>query len=252
MPIIRETATGSNYLQKTTTTADNPAISALQLYEKQAGSDGATGNTIFTLSNPYVTGSNTLLVFINGQKAERLDTPLNATQYAETNSTTVTFGASLQDADVVEFVVAGSYMLDDNDIDNLKVLAPSPAADHSYDSFRSTITVGEDVVFGNCLYMKSDGKLWESDADASATMPIVGMAMASISADASGVVALQGFVRDDTWNWTIGGLIYGSTTKGGLTQAPPDGSGDIVQIVGWAYSADILYLNPQLLTIEIA
>jgi len=119
--IIKETSTGENYLQKTTTTADSPGHSAVQLYESQNGSEGTSSNTIYTLTlGTYVTGSNTLMVFINGQKCERMDSPLNATQYSETNSTTVTFGATLQDADFVEFVVAGAYLLDGTDVNDLK------------------------------------------------------------------------------------------------------------------------------------
>jgi len=133
-----------------------------------------------------------------------------------------------------------------------KELTPASASDHNYDGLWATMTVGENVVFGNCLYYKSDGKLWLSDADAIATMPIMAMAMASISADASGVVLLQGFVRDDSWNFTVGGLVYGSTTSGGLTQAAPDGSGDVVGIIGIATHADRMHFNPQLVVIEIA
>ena len=115
MSLVKETSTGENFLQKTTTSADRPVVSAIQLYEKQAGSDGATSNTVFTISSPYVTGSNTLLVFLNGQKIERVDSASLTTEFEETDSLTVTIGASLQDADVVEFMVAGAYILDDND-----------------------------------------------------------------------------------------------------------------------------------------
>lgn len=41
-------------------------------YQKQLGSTGAN-NTVFTLSNAYVMGNNTLLVFVNGQKAEKIN-----------------------------------------------------------------------------------------------------------------------------------------------------------------------------------
>jgi hypothetical protein len=63
-------------------------------------------------------------------------------------------------------------------------------------------------------------------------------------------VLLFGVMRNDGWNWTIGpgkaGLIYLDTTVGALTQTQPSGTDDVVQIVGWALSADVMFFCPQL------
>jgi len=107
---------GDNYLRKTNTDGDVARQSVIQAYEKQAGSDGVTANTIFTLTLPYAPDSNTLMVFVNGQKAELVVSATDTTEYEETNSVTVTFGASLLDTDVVEFMVVGNYTLADGDI----------------------------------------------------------------------------------------------------------------------------------------
>lgn len=104
------------YLTREDTGADEGRTPAVQHYEKQNGSDGATSNTVFTLSKPYVTGSNTLVIYLNGQKAELLVSASDETEYEETNSSTVTFGASLLDTDVVEFMVYGTYFIQDTDI----------------------------------------------------------------------------------------------------------------------------------------
>ena len=119
MPLVKETTTGENYLQKVITGADQPAISAMQMYQKQLGSDGGASNTIFTLNNPYVKSSNTLMVFLNGQKIEKVTSASTTTEFEETNSTTVTIGASLLDSDVVEFMIAGAYILDVDDINEI-------------------------------------------------------------------------------------------------------------------------------------
>jgi hypothetical protein len=124
-------------------------------------------------------------------------------------------------------------------------------SDHTSNGIISSETVGEDVVFGEVLYQKSDGKLWKSDADAFSTMPVIAMAAAVISADGTGNVLKMGYVRDDSWNWTVGGLIFASTTGGALTQTAPSGSGDQVQALGYAYSADIMYFNPSMTVIEL-
>jgi len=77
----------------------------LKHYEKQVGSDGASSNTVFTLTDTYTQGDNGLMVFINGQKAEKVSSATDATEYEETSSSSITFGASLQDGDVVEFYI---------------------------------------------------------------------------------------------------------------------------------------------------
>ena len=58
-------------------------------------------------------------------------------------------------------------------------------------------------------------------------------------------------MRDDTWTWTVGGLIYVSTTTGTLTQTAPSGTGDQVQVVGYATHADRMYFNPSLVLVEV-
>jgi hypothetical protein len=111
------------YLTREDTGADEGNTPAIQHYEKQSGSDGATSNTVFTLSKPYVQGSNTLVIYLNGQKAELLVSASDETEYEETSSSTVTFGASLLDTDVVEFMVYGTYFIQDTDIYVTKALA---------------------------------------------------------------------------------------------------------------------------------
>jgi len=104
------------YLTREDTEADQGRTPAVQHYEKQNGSDGQTSNTVFTLSKPYVQGSNTLVVYVNGQKAELLVSASDETEYEETTASTITFGASLLDTDVVEFMVYGTYFIQDTDI----------------------------------------------------------------------------------------------------------------------------------------
>jgi hypothetical protein len=95
------------------------------------------------------------------------------------------------------------------------------------------------------VYFKSDGKVWKADANGTATFPCIGLAMETFSSG-SHVVLLNGIYRDDTlFNWTVGGLIYLSTSAG-LTQTQPSATDDVVQVVGLATHADRMYVNPQL------
>ena len=122
-----------------------------------------------------------------------------------------------------------------------------PAADNSAgtQSIFDSATVGESVAFPNLLYLKSDGKWWKADANAAATMPGLRLALESKSADQACSMLVHGRVRDDDWNWTVGGLIFASTNAGALTQTAPSGPTDVVQIVGVAYHADKMIFAPE-------
>ncbi len=145
----------------------------------------------------------------------------------------------------------GGYVLESakGDVD------PTPADDHSITGPQATMTAGENLTIGQLCYLKSDGKWWKAKADAIGTMPGMAIAAASITADEAGVFALPGaFVRDDTWNWTtLGGFIYVSeATAGVVTQSAPATTGNQVQIIGIAYTADIIMFNPSPVIVEVA
>uniref|UniRef100_A0A6M3KHM8 Putative tail protein n=1 Tax=viral metagenome TaxID=1070528 RepID=A0A6M3KHM8_9ZZZZ len=132
-------------------------------------------------------------------------------------------------------------------------LDPTPDADHQASGIISVATVGENVAFGECLYLKTDGKYWRTDADAAATtIGKLAVALATILANAAGPVLEKGYIRDDTWNWaTVGGAVYLSTTGGEFTQTAPSGAGDVVRIVGYAAIADVIYFDPAALTLPV-
>lgn len=119
-----------------------------------------------------------------------------------------------------------------------------PRDDAHGSSFTIKAKVGEELVKHDLVYMKSDEKFWKADADAAITSLGVALAAEAISADATGTLLKYGYYRDDDWNWTVGGKLYLSTTAGEFTQTPPSGSGDQVQVLGYAVSADIIFFNP--------
>lgn len=148
----------------------------------------------------------------------------------------------------VELAVARIGYANDPALDVL--LTESPASDTTATGLKTTFTAGESVVFGNVCYYKSDGKMWKADASAIATASVVGIALATISADASGSFLLLGIARDDSWNWTVGGLLYLSETAGAITQTAPTTTDSVTQILGVATHADRIYFNPQLVQVE--
>jgi len=127
----------------------------------------------------------------------------------------------------------------------------SPSSDHAASGITESVTVGENVAFGDLLYCKSDGKWWKADADQSTTMPGSRLALAAALANATCNALALGLVRDDSWSWTVGGIVYASTTSGSLTQSQPSGTSDQVQPIGVAYHANKIIFQPSLVLVEV-
>jgi len=129
-----------------------------------------------------------------------------------------------------------------------------PTTDHTATGLTAQMLAGGPIgAFETVCIHTTTGEVVISDADAIATMPVIGIAPAAISDTDTGTILLQGFIRDDTWNWTLGGILYAdNTTAGGMTQTAPSGTGDFVQAVGVALSADVVYFNPSLTLVEVA
>ncbi|OGO03989.1 MAG: hypothetical protein A2Y91_03420 [Chloroflexi bacterium RBG_13_54_8] len=158
--------------------------------------------------------------------------------------------ATMDSASVAAINAAGVALADGKNI-QLGALA---VGDHTYSCAEvDSQTAGENLVFGEVCYMKSDGKLWKAKADAVATMPGIAIALATIAADAPGLFAYSGKIRDDTWNWTIGKIIFVSAGTGGaLTETAPAVATNFVQPVGVAFTADIILMKPSLEMVEVA
>lgn len=147
-------------------------------------------------------------------------------------------------------VTADGVLLKDGKVTGDVVRTPAPGSDTTASGVKVTLTAGENLVFGEVCYVKSDGKIWKADADAIATSSALLMALDSISADADGEFLITGFARNDAWSWTVGGLIFLSTTAGALTQTAPSGTDDVIQILGVATHADRMIFTPQLVQVE--
>lgn len=124
--------------------------------------------------------------------------------------------------------------------------------DHSASGDIDFCVAGENLAQFETCYLKNDGKLWKAQGDAYATTEgTLAMALEAISADDTGAFILCGWVRDDTWTWTVGGRIYVSpSTAGVITQTVP-ASGEQIRKVGFAYSAAIIWFGPSDNIIEL-
>jgi len=130
-------------------------------------------------------------------------------------------------------------------------LDSTPDTDETANGVKATKTVDTNATgFGALLFLASDGNYDEADATDDTLMPATAMALES--GTGSKQILKQGYVRDDSWAWTAGGLVYASTTTGAMTQTAPSATGEIVQIIGIAESATVIYFDPEFTFIEVA
>ena len=141
-----------------------------------------------------------------------------------------------------------------DDSDSITVTAV-PSADTTASGIKITLTANENQAFGDVCRIDTDGEAHIADADAIATSSVVVMcADATISATASGTYLMYGIARQDTWAWTVGGLVYltiTGTTTNTLSQTAPVGNTDVVQVLGVATHADRMMFMPNLAQVEL-
>jgi hypothetical protein len=131
---------------------------------------------------------------------------------------------------------------------------PDLAADLAYSGVVRTVTAGENLAFGDLVYLTtSTGVIVnKADADASTSVGDLFICLGTINDGSSGLVLVEGFIRHDTWNWTSPGLaLYVSTSVGTAQEAAPSGSGDQVQKIGYSWSADIIHFKPSIDITEV-
>lgn len=124
----------------------------------------------------------------------------------------------------------------------------TPASDDTWTGpSTNDFNAGATIAQFEAVYMDSSSTWQLTDADAITTAGSVVIALAAESGTSTNPlrVILPGtFVRNDAWNWTVGGTIYLSTTPGALTQTAPNATDDVVRICGRAVTADVIWWNP--------
>ena len=160
--------------------------------------------------------------------------------------------ATLTNKTLTSPALAGSVSL--ADAANVNISVPLLAGtDHTTTGITATMLAGGTIsAFDLVCIHSTTQEVVEADASAIATARVIGIAPAAISDTESGIILLHGFVRDDTWSWTTGGVLYLSETAGAMTHTAPTTSGAFVQAVGIALSPDVVYINPSLDVIEHA
>jgi hypothetical protein len=131
--------------------------------------------------------------------------------------------------------------------DNLDLDA-TPATNSASGITSSVVIDANTLGFAAALYVATDGNYEMANATDIATMPCVALAVETGTGTKK--ILHQGYVTNDYWNWTVGGIVYVSTTNGALSQEYPNGTDNQIQIVGYATAGNKMFFSPNFMLIE--
>ena len=103
---------------------------------------------------------------------------------------------------------------------------------------------------GDVLAIKNNGKVIKADADAIATMRVLGVACeaqgsAGGNVRVASVGEMSGASGSGYDSLTVGAPVYVHTTAGQISQTAPSGTGDVVFEIGFAVSAAKIFVAPR-------
>ena len=130
-----------------------------------------------------------------------------------------------------------------------------PSSDKTYNGTTVTMNVAQTTNFGDACYIGSAGTAVLGNASAIATSG-TGMICVSASPVTVGnpaVFLINGILYMTGWTWTVGGIIYLSTTGttgNTLSQSVIGATNNVSQPLGRAWSANVMYWDPTYAMVE--
>jgi hypothetical protein len=160
------------------------------------------------------------------------------------NATGIIEEGTNTDTDVADAVTKKHSQNTDTQFDFYNALA----SDHTWSGEIDTQLVGMSVAFGDLLYFNWTDKEWKkAQATGSNTMPGLRIALETKIDGDTCKMLVKGYLRDDSAFEFAGAMIYVSAATAGLmTSTAPSTTGQQVQRVGVAKSADILFFSPSI------
>ena len=223
------------------------AYIALQNTTAENGDGGAETRILFVDHSP------TPLAQIEGSHSGSADDTKGKFTISTHTGSSLTAAVTIDDTQKTTF--AGTASLAEAQSLNISTPLLASADDKSTGITANMVCSAAIANVFDLVAVSSAGKVARADADAEASMPVIGMALNATASDGDAVtVLLQGMVRNDAWNWTTGNRLFASgdpTTTNGLTATAPSGTGDFVQCVAVALSDDVIYLNPSFTMVEV-
>lgn len=147
----------------------------------------------------------------------------------------------------------GAQTIGDGSADQVVHLDATPASGNTGNGIYITVTSAAALNIGDVVYINSSSKAAKIDADQASTMPGICIMVESASAAGETKKCLTHgpFKFSSSPSYTVGGIVYGSTTAGATTTTAPSGTGDQVQVLGVALAADTIYFNPSYVLVEV-
>ena len=132
--------------------------------------------------------------------------------------------------------------------DTTLIFTNALASDHTYSGEVDSQPVGESVVFGQLLYYDWTDVEWKlAKADAFATAKAERIALESKADGETCLMLVKGYIRDDSaFDFGASVIFLNDDTAGTCDDTAPAESGDQIQVVGTAKSADILFFDPSI------
>ena len=184
-------------------------------------------------------------VLVHGSLAGRDETAQHPADAISVDTSTMTGNLSAGISDVQDALEAFDQYTPP--AGGLQIIPPT--TDLTWSGITTTVTVSaNDTGFAAALYRASDA-FYEADASDISTMPCHCLALET--GTGSKLVLMFGYIRDDSWTWTPGADIYVDTDAGELTETQPSVSGDIVQVIGWAFDSNIIFFDRDKTTTEV-
>jgi hypothetical protein len=121
------------------------------------------------------------------------------------------------------------------------------------DSYGEMIVINDNILTRDSLYYFNSSSTWSltnATNTGGGSKQLLGIATTSDGTRSP--LLIRGFFKNTAWSFTVGNILYMSTTNGGITENAPSTSGNIVRIVGYALATDEIYFNPSYDWIELA
>jgi hypothetical protein len=115
----------------------------------------------------------------------------------------------------------------------------SLTADGEY--FGETIALGGNGTVENLYVWDTGGGGWTL-ADANSAGTSAGLLGWNVSS--GNEYLIRGYIKNTSWSWTVGAILYISTGAGAISSVTSVTSGDVVRIVGFALSSDEIFFDP--------
>jgi len=121
-------------------------------------------------------------------------------------------------------------------------------SDEDYSGITDSAPVGETVAIGDLLYYDWTDVEWKkAKADAIGTTPAMRIALEVKDNGETCLMLVEGYIRDDSaFDFGAARVYLNDDTAGTCDDTAPAESGDQIQLVGIAVSADILWFNPSI------